>query len=250
MASVSSRIKSTKQPRGGYINPKELTVTNLNDGVVLASNENIHSSLVGLVVDYMTRFKMGTPAHIAFSVSLKGAMIAKEDNHARDLVSGISDLDDKSIINACKLVGFDVCFRQGMALYCPVQEIQPDLLTIANIRTMINRSVLFFKQYGPVIKDGFTFEGAYTKLVTSGDGDFLTKDTIFDFKVSENNPISNNTLQLLMYYIMGIHSKHKEFKTIKKIGIFNPRLNNVYILELSKINPSIIEEVSSQVIGY
>ena len=59
MYSVTKRISMIKQPRGGYINKKELVVTQLDDGITLNENENIHASLVGLAVDYMTRFLMG-----------------------------------------------------------------------------------------------------------------------------------------------------------------------------------------------
>ena len=120
--------------------------------------------------------------------------------------------------------------RSGVMGYRPVEEINPDISTVSNIRTMVDRSTVFFKQYGPVIKDGFSFEGGYTKLVSTGDGDFLTKDTLWDFKVSNKAPTNVHTLQLLMYYIMGVHSVHKEFQTVNRLGIFNPRLNNVYLL--------------------
>lgn len=115
---------------------------------------------------------------------------------------------------------------------------------------MVNRSLLFFNKYGPITKDGFTFEGGYTKVIDSGDGDFLTSDTLWDFKVSKNNPTSAHTLQLLIYYIMGIHSIHNEFKSIKKLGIFNPRTNCVYLYNVSTIPQGIIDEVSKEVIGY
>jgi len=115
---------------------------------------------------------------------------------------------------------------------------------------MVKRSVAFWKRYGPIVKDGFTFEGGYTEIITSGDGDFLTADTLWDFKVSNKPPTNVNTLQLLVYYIMGQHSIHKEFRNIKKIGFFNPRLGQVYTLDVSSISPEIIRDVSSNVIGY
>ncbi|KRK10190.1 hypothetical protein FD11_GL002144 [Ligilactobacillus pobuzihii E100301 = KCTC 13174] len=49
---------------------------------------------------------------------------------------------------------------------------------------MVQLSLNFFEQYGPKKVDGFTFEGGYTDLITSGDGDFITEDTLWDFKVS------------------------------------------------------------------
>ena len=115
---------------------------------------------------------------------------------------------------------------------------------------MVKRSLAFWKEYGPITKDGFTFEGGYTDIVSSGDGDYLTENTLWDFKVSKEEPRSKYTLQLLMYYIMGCHSIHPEFQKIEKLGIFNPRKNKVYIAKVSSINPEVIEKVSQDIIGY
>ena len=49
---------------------------------------------------------------------------------------------------------------------------------------------------------------------------------------------------------MGQHSVHKEFKNITQLGIYNPRLNKVYIIKLDAIPQSIIDTVSRDVIGY
>ena len=170
--------------------------------------------------------------------------------NAKKLLKGIKGLDNESISNACKLVGYDVCFRAGVIGYKPVEETKPDSDTIENIVIMVKRSLAFWKEYGPITKDGFTFEGGYTDIVSSGDGDYLTEDTLWDFKVSKEEPKSKYTLQLLMYYIMGCHSIHPEFQKIEKLGIFNPRKNKVYIAEISSINPEVIEKVSQDIIGY
>ena len=202
MVSVTQRIKQIKQPRGGYIRPKEFNITILDDNIKLNEKENIHSSLVGLAVDYMTRYSIGTPINEAFKISIMGASIIGESKFAQKLIEEIEGLDDNSIVNACKLVGYDVCCRAGIIGYKPVQNINPDKDTIDNIRYMIKRSLKFIEIYGPIIKDGFTFEGGYTNLVSKGDGDFLTKSTLWDFKVSTKNPTNAHTLQLLMYYLM------------------------------------------------
>lgn len=259
MYSVTKRISMIKQPRGGYINKKELTIIQLEDGIDLNKNENINASLVGLAVDYMTRFMMGTSKEIAFSISLIGAAaldLSTADKkqsaikNAEKLLKNVKGLDKKSIINACKLVGYDVCFRAGIMGYKPVEEINPDIDTIENIITMINRSLSFWKEYGPIIKDGFTFKGGYTDTISTGDGDYLTKDTLWDFKVSKDEPKPKYTLQLLVYYIMGIHSVHKEFKDIRKLGIYNPRMNKVYTIDIDSISAEVIKNVSKDVIGY
>lgn len=167
-----------------------------------------------------------------------------------ELLRGIRGQDNNSIVNACKLVGFDVCFRAGTSFYKPVEQICPDEKTINNINIMINRSLSFWEEYGPIIKDGFTFKGGYTDIVSSGDGDFLTADTLWDFKVSKKEPKSDHTLQILMYYILGCHSIHPEFKKIKKLGLFNPRLNKVYLANISSISSGIIDKVEKDIIVY
>ena len=53
-----------------------------------------------------------------------------------------------------------------------------------------------------------------------------------------------------MYWIMGQHSGKEEFKNITKLGIFNPRLNNVYLLEMSKVSGETIAEIEKDVICY
>lgn len=262
MYSVTKRISMVKQPYGGYLNKKQFDITTIDDEKILNETENIHASLIGLAVDYLTRFMMGTTVEKAFKISLQGAMCldlflnSATDKkglalkNAKKLLKGIKGLDDESVSNACKLVGYDVCFRAGIIGYKPVEEINPNSDTIGNIVIMVNRSLTFWKEYGPIIKDGFTFEGGYTDIVSSGDGDYLTKDTLWDFKVSKDEPKSKYTLQLLMYYIMGCHSIHPEFEKIEKLGIFNPRKNKVYMANTSSISPEIIEKVSQEVIGY
>lgn len=249
MASVTQRIKQIKQPYGGYLKPSVFEEIRLNDGKELGE-ENIHSSLVGLAVDYLTRTEMGALPEDAFKISLMGATLIGEYQKARKLLDKISGVDDVSIRSACRLVGYDVVFRAGVNGFKNVDGINPDGATIENIRVMVKRAIEFFNQYGPVVKDGFTFEGGYTEIIDSGDGDFLTRDTLWDFKVSKNKINSSQTLQLLIYYIMGSHSVHSEFDGIKNLGIFNPRLNVVYLYPIGKIDVGVIKSIEEEVICY
>lgn len=50
-----------------------------------------------------------------------------------------------------------------------------------------------------MIKTGKGSYGGYTYTFESGDGDFLTADTLLDFKVSKSKPTNKHNLQLLMY---------------------------------------------------
>ena len=51
MSSVTSRVKEIKQPRGGYIKPSMFSKTVFDDGIVLNESENVHASIIGMVVD-------------------------------------------------------------------------------------------------------------------------------------------------------------------------------------------------------
>ncbi|MDU2713671.1 MAG: hypothetical protein ACLRWG_01650 [Streptococcus salivarius] len=250
MVSVTQRIKQIKQPRGGYLPVKTFTVTTLDDGQGLNPEESIAASLVGTAVDYLSRYMDGTSVEEAFEISLLGARVMRMEAKAFGLLDDVKGLDDLSITKACQLAGFDSAFRAGPLAYRPVEKIVPDQATIANIRTMVERSLSFFKTFGPVIADGFTMEGAYTATITTGDGDFLTKDTLWDFKVTTSKPNKDHTLQLLIYYLMGRRSIHPEFQTIEKLGIFNPRQNTIYQLPISEISDQVIKEVETNVIGY
>ena len=249
--SVTSRIKQVSQPRGGYINPSARQKIHLVDAVPLNEYESVAPGLIGTAVDYLTRYKNGATPEDAFEISLRGSSIVNEYNKASNYILRLDrELSDKCIVAALKLVGYDVAFRSGPLYYKDVTDITPDSQTIQNVREMVNRSLRFFDRYGPIVKDGFTFEGGYTNTISSGDGDYLTEDTLWDFKVSKKEPTSKNTLQLLIYYLMGIHSIHPEFKSIKYLGIYNPRLNIVFRYAISNIPKSVIQEVEKYIIGY
>ncbi|MBE6741721.1 MAG: hypothetical protein E7570_05390 [Ruminococcaceae bacterium] len=259
MFPVSFVAEKTKQPRGGYIKPSQFTLIQLEDEQELKDLNNISPIIVGLAVDYLTRFAIGTPKEDAFGISMSGARRAQErgvedaEAVADGLLDGITGLDDQSIINACKLATFDVWIRntKAAAMAKTHSDTNPDENTVNDIRIMVNRGVRFFDEYGPIKKDGFTFKpNGYSLKVSSGDGDFLTEDTMWDFKVSKSPIKSKHTLQLLMYYIMGKHSENEIFNGINKIGFFNPKLNCVYILNADSIDKSIIEEVEKEVICY
>ena len=49
---------------------------------------------------------------------------------------------------------------------------------------------------------------------------------------------------------MGQHSGKNEFKGIKRLGIFNPRLNTAYLLDMSIVPAEVIKEVEKEVICY
>ena len=249
-------LKENEYFVGDVIGLKTIT----DDGRILEADENRSPQTVGVVVDYLTRFMIFHDASEAFKISAEGAMRkemmtdsnGKELVRFTELIQGVTGLDDKSIINACLLSEYDVWKRNLSAAMSitDYESVIPDKKTINNIRTMVERSVDFFN-INPIIKDGFTFEpDGYSAVVTSGDGDFLSKDTLWDFKVSKHDPSTDNTLQILMYYIMGKHSGNHLYDEIDKIGIFNPRLNKAYLYDMNNYSKELYEEIERDVICY
>lgn len=251
MSSVTYRISNIIQPRGGYLSPSKFETIELQDKFTLHPNENINASIMGIVVDYMTRFMKSESKKEAFSISLKGAKIVFEDDKADIFLSEITGLDDKSLLFACKLARYDTAYREGIKAFKSLPNVEPNSATLENIRIMIKRSLSFVEKYGPIKKYGFTFgPNGYTSIITHGDGDFLTKDTMWDFKVSKNELASKYTLQLVIYYLMGKHSGNKIFDNITNIGFFNPRKNKVYIYDMNKFDLELIKEIEEKIIGY
>lgn len=249
--SVTQRVRQVSQPRGGYLKPKDFDEIILGPGIEeLNEEENVEPNLVGTAVEYLTHFMTGASPDSAFRISIMGARLIGKETEAETLLKKVKGLDDNSIVSALKLTGFDTCHRAGFSTYKPVEQIVPDNATIENVRTMVNRSLHFFDVYGPKVLDGFTFRGGYTETVNSGDGDFTTIDTIWDFKVLKGSIEKKHTLQLLMYWRMGLNSIHLEFNNLKYLGFYNPRLNKVYRMEVDKIPEAIINEVEREVIGY
>lgn len=253
--SVTTRIKRIHQPRGGFLNPKSFEVIDLQaeskNKKELNPEETLSPSIMGLLVDYLTRFMIGENSAEAFFIPSIGATNIGKRAVFNSLLKKVEGLDDESIIAAAKICGFDCVYRAGPLAYRPIEDFVVDKATIENVRTMVERSLYFFDRFGPKTLDGLTFEGGYTDKITIGDGDFLTSDTLWDFKVSKLPLKSNQTLQILIYWRMGLHSKHKShYLPIKYLGIYNPRLNLVYRIATSQIPEDVIANVDTDVIGY
>lgn len=256
MYSVTKRVEMIKQPRGGYLKTGMFVREDYNDGIVLNGNENVDPSIVGLAVDYLTRFLSGISAEEAFKISLLGATrldiymgTKSEKKKALDLLKKVDGITDQSIISACMLAGYDVCFRASCDDYRE-NGLIPDEYAIKNIRSMVERSLFFFSNEGKIVKSNITFKGGYTDIISSGDADYLTPNGLWDMKVSKHDINAEYTLQLLIYYLMGLKSDPDTFVNINKLGFFNPRKNICYWTDVSFIPDSVISVVSREVIGY
>ena len=85
------------------------------------------------------------------------------------LLKGIKGVDDTSIINACKLVSFDVWARNpDRAKSLPCTLTNPDKATVQNIQTMVKRSMNFLKNTVRLLKmpSGLTPCPSASKMMT------------------------------------------------------------------------------------
>ena len=248
---VTQRIKAIKQPAGGYIPVSALSVKQYRDNFSLNTKENIPANYVGLTVDYITRFRVTSDVQKAFDISILGAKILfhnyrmnKEFLHCLELLEAVKTGD---ISAAVQLTTYDDVYRAGII---DLPKLSPDVATIKNIEIMVNRGVSFLKRFSE-IKTGLTFEGGYTNVVVNGDCDYVTDNALIDFKVLRGNVTNNHTLQILMYYLMGLHSIHSsEFQKVKWLALFNPRKNVIHYVNVRRIPEAVINEVSRDIIGY
>lgn len=255
MYSVTQRIKQIKQPYGGYINKKLFNVNYLNGDELDIKQENISPSTVGLVVDYLTRLHFEKDIFKVFDISLRGFNL--NNVIERDIYNQLIDLlvsvklhtirSDELIKVACLVAPYDAIYRAGI----PANQIaskMPNEATIRHIRIMVNRTIKLFENSKQLFTN-ITFSEGYTDVISTGDGDFATEDTIYDLKVSKQGLNSKQTLQIYLYYLLAKRSCQNKYKNINKIAIYNPRLDVEYICNVKDISEDIEQDVKYNVMG-
>lgn len=275
MMPVTAIVKTPGiQPRGGFIPPEEMSVDLLcGDNTPEYSKlvdlcyklGNLSPQTMGLVFDYLLRTKIdinsGVPAEEAilnaFNISIAGAGMANREKEARDLVSKLAALykDDakncKKIVQAAtELVSFDTMFRSG----CYDDNLRK--VKINNeVKDAIQVMLLATERYLADNEEeltalGFKVLGLGSKNVAPSDGDLLSVDSVIDIKCLSKEPTSQHTMQLLLYYILGMHELPEYFCSIKYIKILNPRLGKIYSYEISKIDDTTLKHIEKDIIGY
>ena len=288
MPSVTQVVKRVQQPKGGFLSLSAFSVQKLSDDKALSdmSLENVKPHIIGRAVDCLVRYMLTEDVDAAFEVSEKGYYVFVSQCIERDIKNGLSfveldkkyafisddevvrredianktdiislkraifDLDNKSITAACRAVAYDDYTRGSDSGFIPASAICPNQLTIDNIKIMVERCVTYLEQHGEIIETGFDFEGGYSEFIDSGDGDILTTDTLYDIKVRINPPDEKQTLQVLMYWIMGQHSGMEMYRNNRYIAILNPRRGEVYTIDALSIDSGVIRTVEKEIIRY
>ena len=73
LMTFTQRAKYVKQPRGGHIKRVDFDEMSLGEGEEgLNEYENVHASLIGMTVDYLTRYILTGDKEESFNISLSG----------------------------------------------------------------------------------------------------------------------------------------------------------------------------------
>lgn len=228
--------------------------------------EPIPSSTIGLVVDYLTRaIIMSKKARSrdarmeavidAFSISLKGARLVSEEDFkkASELCLKITKAIFEenyswAIINSCRLVQYDTKLRAGF-FDEKWSKIKPSGESIGAIEEMLERTIEYLEDEDELMF-GVCFSGEGTKYIASSDCDIITKDSLIDLKCSKNKPTIKQTLQLLLYYILGMHEQKEIFSKIKYLKLVNPLQGTVHSFAIGDIDQETLQIVEKEVMGY
>lgn len=265
------------QPRGGFIDPHDMEAKQMSEypegGIkamldVTTSEGNFSSQSLGLVFDYLLRTeiaimsgeKISKAVVEAFEVSCRGAIMINKWDKAQKLVRNIallyakSDDREENLLeiaqNALELVMYDAVFRAGYynPKYKPAKLNKRDFETLSIMLGSVEDYLAREKERIISLGFGFTAKGA--KNVAPSDGDLLTEYSLINIKCSIKEPTSKHTLQLLMYYILGMHEYPTVFGKLKYLKILNPRLDKIYSYEIAKIDKDTLRHVEKEIIGY
>lgn len=275
MSSVTARIKEINQTYGGYLPSKMFICKQYNDNKeVKPLSDKYYSMVQGTMTDDLARLECGFNRNDVFRLAILGATLLDAAmlcsisgydgvmaiNKTRELLSRVNGLDNNSLHSVYRLVELEGCYRNinnvlkidVYSLLNPCKYSEFNIMA-NNIRVMVERAYKFIRGINKgKIYSGLTFEGGYTLNVNSGDCDYIVGDTLIDLKCSVSKYMRSDwSLQLLIYYIMGLHSENSSiFNNVKYLCIFNAVYNKSYTLDISKIDDKTMYIISKDIIGY
>lgn len=247
---ITKLASTVKQPRGGFFSVKLFQETQYNSAKELYPDENVSKTLIGTTVDNLTRVLLGANPKKVFEPATFGMMAIKVDMYddCYDLADEVKGLDEDSIIAAYRLSVYESVYRSG---YKPSMNLTPELpnkYTINNIKTMVYRSLEYFGKQKEIANVGKTLSIKYKGDSIYGDYDYLTEDSLIDMKVLSKKITNKNTLQIILYWILGMKSDKNHFSNVKFLKFYNPRLDIEYAFDLNELTPDILKPILEEVL--
>lgn len=258
---VTGRIREVKQPRGGLIKKSDFTKELLHPDsqFISLTDESLTPALVGLTVDYLTRYQLygATEAFAISRIGLHNLEISTGHFGDQFFFAEIAklkhDLDQTTILTAAQLASFDTFYRTGYGNPYSYRNLKLNEITYEHIKTMVFRTLNFLQQKTDekqLVTD-FNFDGGYTQTIVNGDGDFHDDHGLWDLKVSKQQFSTKWSLQIVIYYLMGLHSYDAEiYQKMQTLGIYNPRYDVLMSLATNKLTPELRQYIDTNIIGY
>ena len=244
MDSVSKRCYGYDlQPAGGYLSPKRLKAERMGGDDIPRKDENIDSVFTERAVRHLFELATGKCVRDTFSGTMDGAALVYEEAEAARLRAGVSGLDDASIANVCQL-----CVYDGNPHRTRGKIVEPNETTRSNIREMAERSLAFAEARGGTAAVGFAF-GSGPDGMAADLGTFIAGDAMWILDTAATAPGKKDTLRLLVHYLLG-RSSSPEFAGVRRIGIYNPRLDTAYSIDVAEIPRKALKSVDHDYVGY
>lgn len=209
-------------------------VKSFSNGFPQPPRETIQPFFSGLLVDYLTRLTLTHNPKQAFAIPLKTGVA-----DAYNIVNTIKpNISDETILKACQLLPYDQLYRRGIL---EDETPEPTDQDLTQIKAMIQNAIALLKvcQFNSEdqIQSEIEFPNAFNDIVTNADADYMTDHVLIDMKVSKYVPYKKYWLQLLIYYIIGLHSDNKkQFQQLTHFAIINPRLNKIYTYPITVLD--------------
>lgn len=258
MINVTNLCNEISIPRTGLIPKSCFEEECLNDNMILHVDENLSPAMVGLTVDYLTRFMIGAsrPFDIAqeSAAVLDALKIHKYNNigYVNKLIKSVKGLDDISIDAVAKLSAYDVVIRRNPREFKPAYLYEPNKNTCENIRIMTKRAINLLQYYNKSadMQTNIIFQNAFDGVIV-GDADYIVDDILWDMKVSKNNFTSKQVLQIILYYLMSQNcDDSSKYKNLRYIGLLNPRKYQMKRVKVSDIPQNIIDYIMQYIEAY
>lgn len=223
-----------------------------NLGEFSLEDENINAASTGTLIDFLTRAIVLNDSDAldisAYGVEQLGSEQQKKEylNYAAMFKTLSEDQKIDNLADDIFNLGLDICaweqaLRSGLYIK---PTIYPNKVTISHYKTMLKRAKRYLQNVGNIIRTGYS--AATENGLISGDGDYLSDDTLIDFKVSKRATMSPYWVCQLFLYRVLLKDKIVSPAQIKKLMIYNPRRDEGFLLDLTTIDPDILKFVKSQ----
>ena len=249
MATISSIIPEIHQPKNGLLPINIFDRNKLNDPNTLNKVPQKMEKIIYNTVNCLVRYFLKRDAVSAFEPCYLGASFIREEHKAQMIAKKVTGLDDTSIIACVHLASYEECLRSVSEYrYIDDREISAEI--IKNIKVLFNRIMSFMSRYGSKIIYNHSLEGGYSDVIDTGVVPFVTSESLLMLSFNEVEPTPEETLEMLIYFVMGRHSIYPTLKEIKYVSFFNPITNTFYRCSAALISGTAMTLVEEKVLKY